>query len=1517
MNPESIFYTLDSDIQEDMMSKVPDNCTDPNILSEAFIQYLTSRSHLNKTYDNLAYQLSIEHHHKNTCESFVETMHKLQKNMDVTGRMKPLLQEEFYSFITENSDDIENVYQDAKHNSTEFPMTFFGWKTLFRSYLIQTHQGVVERLDHLWFRIALFLHTNNYEKVKQSFIMLRSGEAIHATPTLFHAGMVHAQMASCFDGETLVNTLRGPIPIKDVQLGDEVVTHLGRVKKVIQTHKNKLGDRKMYEVDIIKTNKFLVTEDHHLYVYNKESKIMDWKAVKDLTCKDYVMIPKYHGTKVETTSFIDVNQVVSTFDYPNYKNAMDIVFCENGKKIFMQTTSTHNNFNSNPVHFIHNSTPIYSKITIDSTYMKFLGIWLGDGHIIYKNSTIRGIGITIHKDNLEMIDFCKNSKDIFGIEHLTIHKMKNQNVIQVLFNSPILGILFHQLYGKGFNNKHLPDNIAKLNTSLLLELISGLVSTDGCVAENGGISLCMANKGLMDQIYSICRLHNLDVGRVGKASRTKFTKHQAYVMSLTNLRYDLTGIWKIYDDDRVNCLKYPTSVKNQYSPLTIDGFKFLAYKSRKLIEYKENFVYTLGVEDDHSYSIEGIIAQNCFLIGTEDSVQGIFKTVSDAAVISKHAGGIGIHISNIRGQKSYIYGTNGYSNGIMPMLRVYNDTSRYIDQCFEGQTRIVTSRGLIPISDIKPYEDTVLTKDGKFHKVLKKLVHVVDTHMIRVGIQTPWKEKTKCLMTSKHDMYWYNPVTNEKEFLSIEKAGYGFQPVYIQPETQDIPFYEEECFALGYLYANLSYYQPMTWVVAPPNDPTLVQRITNFLERYYPKTFYLKPKPNNCERMDIFLDMKKFESTLPSVIDFHALTPGDFPVEFALGPMNKIKKFLEGYKYSKQEFKESPKVQLLNYRLGCFENKAKILSIESKDEHTKHILYDLVVDQEHNYQTLIGLAHNGGGKRKGAFAMYIEPWHADIFDFIFARRNTGSEEERARDLFFGLWVPDEFMRRVESDDDWYLMSENLSPGLSKVWGKEFEELYHSYISQEKYTKKIKARELWYEILKSQIETGTPYILYKDTCNRFSNQQNLGTIQSSNLCCEIIEYSDSKEYAVCNLASICLSSCLKEKSVEGLDFWIFGKEGCFYCDLLKSLLNKHEHAISYTYKSNKEHLTSLESSRLVGKTSYPIVYKGNVCIGGFKEIWEIYLRPEFDFEKLGDIVGTLVENLNIIIDKNAYPLEECRRSNFRNRPVGIGVQGLADVFMALLEPYDSEYSRTLNRKIFETMYYYALKKSHELALIHGSYESFQGSPLSKGKFHFEFLSVFEAEKHLSCGYDWESLRTNIVKDGTRNSLLLAPMPTASTSQIMGNTESFEPLTSNFYVRRTLAGEFYIMNKHLRTILEYANAWKEHNIQALILDKGSIMNTTIPKGIKDVFKTVWEIPQKHLIEMAADRQMFIDQSQSFNIYMSKGDPAVLTKIHFYGWKKELKTGSYYLRTRAAISSQNFSMDPEKEACVSCSS
>lgn len=466
----------------------------------------------------------------------------------------------------------------------------------------------------------------------------------------------------------------------------------------------------------------------------------------------------------------------------------------------------------------------------------------------------------------------------------------------------------------------------------------------------------------------------------------------------------------------------------------------------------------------------------------------------------------------------------------------------------------------------------------------------------------------------------------------------------------------------------------------------------------------------------------------------------------------------------------------------------------------------------------------GGGKRKGAFAIYLEPWHADVFEFLDLRKNHGKEEMRARDLFLALWIPDLFMKRVEADASWSLFCPSVAPQLYDSYGEAFESLYLDLESQGKANKTIKARELWNAILEAQMETGTPYMLYKDAANEKSNQKNLGTIRCSNLCTEIMEYSSDDETAVCNLASLSLPRYVDE-----------------------------------------------------GK---------------------------FDFAKLEEVTQTITRNLNKIIDYNYYPIEETRRSNFRHRPIGIGVQGLADVFMMLGLPFESEIAKVLNQNIFESIYYASLVASMELAKESGAYETFKGSPLSEGVFQFEMWNVTPSNR-----YDWDALRKDIMKYGVKNSLLLAPMPTASTSQILGNNECFEPYTSNIYNRRVLSGEFVVVNKHLLKDLMDLGLWNEDMKQRIIAANGSVQGIDeIPENLKEIYKTVWEIKQKNIIDMAADRGAYICQSQSMNLFVQQPNFAKLTSMHFYAWKKGLKTGMYYLRTKSAVDAIKFTVGNE---------
>jgi len=487
-----------------------------------------------------------------------------------------------------------------------------------------------------------------------------------------------------------------------------------------------------------------------------------------------------------------------------------------------------------------------------------------------------------------------------------------------------------------------------------------------------------------------------------------------------------------------------------------------------------------------------------------------------------------------------------------------------------------------------------------------------------------------------------------------------------------------------------------------------------------------------------------------------------------------------------------------------------------------------------NFNETARYVDQGGGKRKGSFAIYLEPWHADIFDFLELRKNHGKEEQRARDLFYGLWIPDLFMRRVKENKDWTLFCPNeafddaTGKALIDVWGKDFEQLYEKMELAGKGRKAVNAQQLWFRILESQMETGTPYMLYKDHSNSKSNQQNLGTIHCSNLCTEIIEYTSADEVAVCNLASIALPA----------------------------------------FASRKE-------------------------------------GAEFDFQGLYEVTKVATKNLNKVIDRNYYPIEEARRSNFRHRPIGLGVQGLADTFMILRLPFESDQAKTLNEDIFETIYFAACEASCELAALLGSYESFAGSPASKGLLQFDLWN----RKPKSGRWNWNNLKQQIAEHGLRNSLMVAPMPTASTAQILGNNESFEPYTQNLYVRRTLSGEFVQVNRHLLRDLIERGLWTDEVRTQLIALNGSVQQLGLPADLKELYKTVWEIKQRTVLDMAADRGAYIDQSQSLNIHMVDATQAKLSSMHFHGWQLGLKTGMYYLRTKAAADAIKFTVEVDK--------
>ena len=816
---------------------------------------------------------------------------------------------------------------------------------------------------------------------------------------------------------------------------------------------------------------------------------------------------------------------------------------------------------------------------------------------------------------------------------------------------------------------------------------------------------------------------------------------------------------------------------------------------------------------------------SCFLLAMEnDSIDGIYNTLKDCALISKLAGGIGLHIHNIRATGSHIRGTNGTSNGIVPMLRVFNNTAKYVDQCVIPETIIYTDEGPIKIESCISGKTKVFNKTGGIETIQNVLEHYYQGPMII--IRTTFSS-TPLQITPQHPVYALKIGGSHPEWIDSQDLQLGDRIVYSLPTwEQDVEnITEDDCklYALLFIYGGIN--QGKYFInIDKSSDDTICKEQYNFITTYL-QTKLVEYKEDDNIKMIEWLPALHLPFRNGDLYDANGKKR--IHSRWLLLPKNKIIILYNNLWKNSSNMNDTDIKDILQWLAIKVTPNSLDTRIKSiyKTEYSG-ILYDLQMEKQHDYLIENGLLHNGGGKRNGSFAIYLEPWHADIEMFLQMRKNHGDEELKARDLFYAIWIPDLFMERVKANGKWTLMCPDECPGLSDVYGEEFKTLYESYEEAGRGRITIQARDLWYKVMDAQMETGTPYLLYKDACNRKSNQKNVGTIKSSNLCSEVVQYSDDKETAVCNLASIGLPTFIK--------------------------------------------------------------------------------NGVFDYEMLHKITKIVTKNLNKIIDVNYYPTEKTRRSNMRHRPIGIGVQGLADVFIILGHPFLSDEAKQINRNIFETMYHAALESSQELAVVEGPYETFEGSPASKGELQFDLWSVDPG----SSRYDWAKLKQTIMKNGLRNSLLLAPMPTASTSQILGFNECIEPITSNIYSRRTLAGEFIQANKYLMADLMNLNLWNDKIKNNIIANHGSIQQIVeIPQEIKDKYKTVWEMPMRGLIDMAADRGAFICQSQSLNLWIEDPNYNTLTASAFYSWSKGLKTGIYYLRRRGKHQAQQFTIEPEK--------
>lgn len=893
---------------------------------------------------------------------------------------------------------------------------------------------------------------------------------------------------------------------------------------------------------------------------------------------------------------------------------------------------------------------------------------------------------------------------------------------------------------------------------------------------------------------------------------------------------------------------------------------------------------------------------SCFLMSMkEDSIAGIYDTLKEVALISKSAGGIGIDVSNIRSKGAFIKGTNGTSNGLVPMLRVFNNTARYCDQCVVPETILYTVDGPTEIGQLS--NGDLIIHENQCEAIDNVLEHPYDGPILKI-----------------HTMHSIEPltITPEHPIFALKDLGKGYNYTLIKNrlntgqvhaewldakdlssrdficfpipnyEKDDLKLSADDCYFYGILLGDGTLMKNKTYgtiTIHSQNKAFVKDWLVNYFENkciqydVQSEDLTTKVRWNKSVHMpikygDVYKNKEKYVNTKFLHLPLHKakqIVKGLLDTDGSNGKElmfdNTSRKLIEAMRYLclrmgvltsgyiRDRVGEThmtkrgpitnkkisyvlriPKVETISNLMGIeagqffkfFEhNNVLYTRIKSIEEHTySGTLYDLQMVEDHSYITHNGLVHNGGGKRKGSFAIYIEPWHKDIQDVLKLKLNHGNEEDRARDLFYALWIPDLFMKRVASDAEWSLFCPTEAPKLQDSYGEEFERLYEQYEATVSTKTTIKARDLWMQVCTTQIETGTPYLLYKDACNLKSNQKNLGTIRSSNLCCEIVEYHDKDETAVCTLASIALPKYVTQHG--------------------------------------------------------------------------------FNFDRLVEMAGIVTKKLNAVIDKTSYPIVGAKISNQKHRPIGIGVQGLSDVFQMMGYAYDSEEAMVLDREIFEAIYYGSVKASIELAKKHGPYDSFKGSPACEGKFQFDLWGIPPTKR-----FDWSKLRNDMVNHGLRNSLLTAPMPTASSAQILGNTESFEPRTSNIYVRRVLSGEFVIVNKYLQQTCMKNGMWTTEVINTIIKDKGSIQNTTLPDDIKKIFKTTWELSQKSLIDHAAVRGPYIDQSQSLNLYLPTPTHSQLTSMHFYAWKKGLKTGQYYLRTRPKADAIAFTVE-----CESCS-
>ena len=1563
-------------------------------IDEISAEQCATMSSIHYDYGTLASRLIISNHHRNTSISFSKTMKKLYTEQ--------MLSDDFMHNVNANAKQLDTLIDYNR----DYLIDYFGFKTLERSYLMSIKKRVQERPQMMFLRLAVAIHGTDFQRIQETYHALSNKQMIHGTPSLYNAGTRREQMSSCFLRDTSVHTIGGPVPIQDIKEGYKVVTHTGEVQTVTQIHTNCLGNRKLYTVQFHRTRSFVVTEDHPLYVYDKLNETIVWKTVEELTQDDYVMIPKNKLHKYEFNQEHDVSKLVVDSDIQKFFG----IWHRYGEYLYYSDTSGQR---------AESLQQLTSEDAKHSEPAERVPSCLADPEKFGGTITEpAGIQIVLPTDCLEAVSFCDKMKQLFG--GVRMEKADYDNGVTVLrYELKKMATDFISWFGL---EKNIPQSMYQHPTHWVRAFLSGWNVTECPLREDQ----------VPDTIYTLCRINHLD--------------------HITFLPLNYVECDEVIEHEDNLFLQFLN--KDEYSgELDLSG---------NVMEpvHSDTPVYTLGVENDHSYSVAGVIAKNCYLIAMEsDSIDGIYNTLKDCALISKYAGGIGLHIHNIRATGSHIAGTNGTSNGIVPMLRVFNNTAKYVDQCLHPLSTIYTTQGPMNIRNVIQGETEIYNQLGETEIVQNVLEHSYDGPMLHIQSEFSMDDLN---ITPEHPVFVLRgngtePHSNYILKQMLEKQ--MLEPIWIEAgelDTTDllafpIPTYEkdvsniheDDCYLYGLLlcdgefndekgaFCTLTTHTPYTYefVCGYLKLHCVDYSITKHEDVY---TFVWKRPahlPFRYRDLSGFianrwlnLPIQKSQFILKGMMDSQHGTIGkQIQLQhmskqiieccrflcLKMGILTHVRCSSSGYYLTipvtqetcelfhlEHDGRESPFVRHENL---LFSPIRYILSNEYKG-----VLYDLQMEKQHDYLLSNALVHNGGGKRNGSFAIYLEPWHADIELFLQLRKNHGEEELKARDLFYALWVPDLFMKRVKEAGKWTLFCPHECPGLADVHNEAFEKLYTSYEESGKGKTTLNARDLWFKIMDAQMETGTPYLLYKDAANRKSNQQNLGTIKSSNLCVapetliliekdnaavfvpiqtqcgkrvnvwngteysevEIVQTGEMQQLIEVHTSANNVLHCTPyhkfyilmddEQKINIVEAQHL-QEGdliapCLspeFCDIkntqrITKVIDNGRYDDTYCFSEPKKHagiFNGIYTSQCAEIIEYSDENETSVC-----NLCSIALPafvvtdpsgvnpPTYDFEKLHQISRMATYNLNRVIDINYYPTEKTRRSNLRHRPIGIGVQGLADTFMMMGYTFGSPESRRLNQEIFETMYHGALVESCEIAQKEGAYETFEGSPASKGQLQFDLWDFTDPlhedpnDPQSPHRYDWKSLKIQIQTYGLRNSLLLAPMPTASTSQILGYNECIEPITSNIYARRTLAGEFIITNKYLMKDLISLGLWNEKIKNNIVANFGSIQNIDIiPVEIREKYKTVWEIPMRTLIDMAAERGVYVDQSQSLNLWLEEPTYNSLTSMHFYSWSKGLKTGIYYLRRRARHAAQQFTIEPEKaqthqedeeEICEMCS-